>query len=309
METALPVELFDKIFQNSFTPEQILNVALVCKHWYSIVIGSCTITRHINLMYLFVPQHITLHNIFANPIWKNLRNLNISNCFGDLKSDQIKALGASEPICKNLRRLVANVSRINDETLIGIATHNPRLKRCYLVECDQITDAAVISLASNCSSLRVLDLSGTLITDQSIYALSVLPMLDMLGLNKCKKITDEGLNAISAFPISRLSLLLCSQLTSEGFESFAEKMTTLTMIDFTRTKVTTNAIKQITMKNRGLTDIRLSLCDYIGKPAVESIINSCKKLYRLVIEDHKIPRRKKKLFTSFDNRHFLSSNL
>ncbi|CAM8992783.1 unnamed protein product [Rhodiola kirilowii] len=60
-----------------------------------------------------------------------------------------------------------------------------------------ITDAGVIQLISRASSLRHLNIGGTFITDESLYAIAHnCPNLTSIVLWSCRHITESGLLAL-----------------------------------------------------------------------------------------------------------------
>ncbi|CAM8985738.1 hypothetical protein QQ045_008632 [Rhodiola kirilowii] len=103
----------------------------------------------------------------------------------------------------SLRELDISMGRwgcqITDEGLVKISMAKciPNLTFISLWGMAGITDAGVIQLISRASSLRHLNIGGTFITDESLYAIAHnCPNLTSIVLWSCRHITESGLLAL-----------------------------------------------------------------------------------------------------------------
>jgi hypothetical protein len=99
----------------------------------------------------------------------------------------------------NLREVVfASCERLNDEVVLAIARHCPRLEVCRVFGSKSLTDRAVVLLAEGCPLMRDVTVGGLGIHDVSLVALATnCPSLRKLQVTSCMKITVQGVRALA----------------------------------------------------------------------------------------------------------------
>lgn len=91
-------------------------------------------------------------------------------------------------------------------------------------QCDLINDIFVANYVKNMTFMKVLDLSMTGITDESIVLIAKhLPYIKVLLIALCENLSDSILSEISRFFLSKLDLSGCVKLTTNGFKSLFTK--------------------------------------------------------------------------------------
>ncbi|CAL9053070.1 F-box/LRR-repeat protein 17-like isoform X1 [Musa acuminata AAA Group] len=143
--------------------------------------------------------------------------------------------------CPNLRELSLDFTRqVNDSTdlatmLESLGCTCPCLRNIHIASL-QLCNEAVLALASaNIRDLRMLSLVlGSRITDAAVTAIvSCYTSLELLDLSG-SSITDTGIRMIcNVFPetLSRLLLALCPNITSSGIQFAAAQLPLLQLID------------------------------------------------------------------------------
>ena len=103
--------------------------------------------------------------------------------------------------CTNLRDvLLHSCKQLSDETLTALTQNCRRLYSFYLVDCRSITIAGLVAMATQCTSLAVLDLFFMPVTDEVLLQLSLsCKSLTRLILWECLlgPITETGIGALA----------------------------------------------------------------------------------------------------------------
>ncbi|CAB4255064.1 Amn1p [Maudiozyma barnettii] len=159
-----------------------------------------------------------------NSITKN-NNTNIH--FNDLQNLQFYICPNLLPVdswfkeFRNLKRLSLPGNRkIDDKFMIEISLHLVNLEQLDLRACYNITDVGVVSIASRCKNLKMINLgrhkNGHSITDVSLVALSKYTNVETVGIAGCH-VTDSGLWEFAknnGNNVKRLSLNNCKKITN-----------------------------------------------------------------------------------------------
>ena len=132
----------------------------------------------------------------------NLETLNLNECIyltdGGLK-DFLRLFG-----CK-LKVLDISQTNITGQGFKDEVISLPMLEKLNMGECYNLTDGGLKeTLRISGSSIRVLDVSYTNITEQGFQDGVSLPMLEELNLEECDQLTDSGLLEILSITGSRL---------------------------------------------------------------------------------------------------------
>jgi len=137
-------------------------------------------------------RSISDKTLFHVSLMTNLRGLNISGC--RVSADGIKQIAFNIPRLQFLN--VSECETITDEAMDMFAKMQ-WLEWLLLDSCGLITDAGVCAMAlspavSSCSRLRSVHFNNTMISDESLKALSSLPNLEELHCKGCPGVTDLG---------------------------------------------------------------------------------------------------------------------
>ncbi|XP_041348132.1 F-box/LRR-repeat protein 2-like [Gigantopelta aegis] len=97
-----------------------------------------------------------------------------------------------------------------------------------------ITDQVLTAVSNSCLSLRHVDISSCYrnVTDVGVQALSHLEHLEVLNISYLHLVTDESLYLVSLNGrLQKLTARACSKITDKGVESLAERCENLTHLD------------------------------------------------------------------------------
>lgn len=121
------------------------------------------------------------------------------------------------------------------------------------------TRPGLIDTKSRLRNLRTLKLSGCEISDVSLrYIVQNIPLLSVLDLSQCFRLTDAGIAQLTASPATTLSTLTwldlsgCSAITDASLDHLS-KCTALKYLDLRRTtQITTSAINKFVTNKKDL---------------------------------------------------------
>ncbi|KAK3149944.1 hypothetical protein QOZ80_3AG0225130 [Eleusine coracana subsp. coracana] len=137
----------------------------------------------------------------------------LSLCFSqksDDCTDLVTLMDGLGHTCPNLKKLHISSNQLSNEAISALESANLRgLCMLSLILGSKITDAAVASIVRSCTSLELLDLSGSSISDNGVGMI-------------CK-----------AFPhtLSRLLLALCPNVTTRGIQLATAQLPCLQLMD------------------------------------------------------------------------------
>lgn len=231
----IPNEIIDLIFQSTTTTKQIVNLALVCKRWYSIIENSYDIFKNIKIN--CIKTDADINSLIRSPLFKNacmfdLRDIH-EGCNQDITNDGIKKL----------------------------AIHFKKIYYIDLARCINITYEGMEYLALNCKYLSQLYLDYHDVEDDMIKIFAInCKNLNHLSLNSCETITDNGLKelAINAKNLYWLSLDCCPEITDDGIEYLAIHCDSLRALNLSNCSLTDLSLNILSVHCRNLTKINLS---------------------------------------------------
>ncbi|ETN03165.1 hypothetical protein PPTG_16131 [Phytophthora nicotianae INRA-310] len=144
-------------------------------------------------------------------LWSSLRWLDLASCRG-ISSFPV----CSRKLCRHrsglhltqsgqqdatslpqLQVLILDKTKINDDGLRGISQVAPSLRYLSLQDCRAISDDGVAALATSdvsdgCTSLELVDLKGTPVTDASLRALEArCPRLHLVRVDSCRSVSRK----------------------------------------------------------------------------------------------------------------------
>lgn len=182
-------------------------------------------------------------------------NISMEHITEDVTSETIRHLRTFKRIVYlNLRYC----RHVTDEALLSLK-HLP-LRYLSLFHCCRITDIGLLNLTKDksvCqSTLQYINISGTKITDNTLYNLKTLP-LRYLIMDNCYNITDHGLINLKSLPLIHLSLHYCMNITDGGMLYL--KTLPLQYLDIGNTRVTDVGLMYL--KDLQLEHLELLGCD------------------------------------------------
>ncbi|XP_039783319.1 F-box/LRR-repeat protein 17-like isoform X1 [Panicum virgatum] len=177
-------------------------------------IGGCSNLDFINLCssslsVLWLSDLCSLSNSVMN--CPNMSELSL--CFAQQSNDCTDLVTLMDGIgctCPNLNKMHISSNQLSNEAVFALESANLRgLSMLSLILGSKITDAAVASIVRLCTSLELLDLSGSSISDNGVGMI-------------CK-----------AFPhtLSRLLLALCPNVTTRGIQLATAQLPHLQLMD------------------------------------------------------------------------------
>ncbi|XP_013365972.1 PREDICTED: F-box/LRR-repeat protein 13 isoform X5 [Chinchilla lanigera] len=146
---------------------------------------------NINHIYMADCKGITDSSLKSLAPLKQLTVLNLANCvrIGDTGLRQL----VDGPSSTRIRELnLSNCVHLSDITLVKLSERCLNLNYLTLRNCEYLTNQGIEYIV-NLSSLISLDLSGTVISDEGLIALSKHKKLKELSLSECGNITDAGI--------------------------------------------------------------------------------------------------------------------
>eukprot|EP00899_Mesostigma_viride_P012606 jgi/Mesvir1/21346/Mv20836-RA.1 len=174
-----------------------------------------------------------------------LKTLKLSNCRG-LTDAGIRLAGDS---CKQLRELEMNecLGCFTDRGLAAMAPNLVALESFSACDCDAVTDASVMALATHCSQLRHVEVSECKVGDEGIAAVARHCTVVRLFAARCEGVTDAGMQAISEHctQLKHLVVSGCRGITAAGVMAVASKCKQLTNLDTCRCSVAASDVEKV----------------------------------------------------------------
>ncbi|EGZ28067.1 hypothetical protein PHYSODRAFT_472591 [Phytophthora sojae] len=147
--------------------------------------------RHsMNLRELTISVRLRDLQEFTGALWGSLSCLDLSSCRG------ISSFPDSVSL-PQLQVLILDRTKINDEGLRALSRVAPSLRYLSLQDCRAISDDGITSIAPSdgsegCTSLELIDLKGTQVTDTSLEALEAqCPRLDLVRVDSCRSVSRK----------------------------------------------------------------------------------------------------------------------
>lgn len=198
--------------------------------------------------------------------------------------------------CPNLQTLNLSGFDIANKELKSVVSKLSQLAELYLVECPNIRDQELKTIASSLPNLQLLDLEGCKVKREGVEALASLTKLKHLSLC-CRALTNQDLNIITA-SLTQLQFLHLSQgdyLTDAGLSPLTE-LTELEDLSFSECpQLTDNGLTHIVFHLSKLKTLKLYKCRHITNKCVlaiafkvttlkEFVINKCNKITKETID-------------------------
>ncbi|TVT97517.1 hypothetical protein EJB05_57240 [Eragrostis curvula] len=227
----------------------------------------------------------------------------LSLCFAQQSDDSTDLVTLMDDLgrsCPNLKKLHVSSNQLSNEAIFALESANLRgLCMLSLILGSKITDAAVGSIVRSCSSLELLDLSGSSIGDNGVGMIcKAFPhTLSRLLLALCPNVTTRGIQLATA-QLPRLQLMDCgmslcanSKNEKEG-PYFGEINGGIRFIRKSSTSQKQSIDQKLIIKHGNLKKLSLWGCSaidalYINCPELNDLnLNSCTNLHpeRLLLQ-------------------------
>ncbi|XP_042128840.1 F-box and leucine-rich repeat protein 13 isoform X3 [Peromyscus maniculatus bairdii] len=156
----------------------------------------------------------------------------------------------------------------------------PNLHYLSLRNCEHLTDLA-IECISGMLSLVSVDLSGTLISNESLNILSRHRKLRELSLSECANITDIGIRAYckTSLFLEHLDISYCRQLSDDIIKTVAIFCTHITSLNIAGCpKITDGGLETLSAKCHYLHILDISGCILLTDQILQDLQMGCKQL-------------------------------
>ncbi|XP_077863039.1 uncharacterized protein LOC144345570 [Saccoglossus kowalevskii] len=212
--------------------------------------------------------------------WNYLQILDLSGC-QDLNDEIYEAFAKN---CGNLSSVSFSDTLIGDKALRSVAMNCPRLEKLNVSCCLRITDIGLIDVATHCSQLLYLNISGSQsnedthqtsshiqgnATDVAVQEIaSHCPRLTYFNVSSCPSISDLGLVAIAEHcqNIRHLEISNCIAVTDKSVYSLVEHCKHLERFQASEcVQLTSQCINALVKCCPKLKDLQLETCHYVGK--------------------------------------------
>ena len=122
--------------------------------------------------------------------------------------------------CPNLGTILLNdMPMLSDQGLSCISQSCPYITRISLHNCPSITDEGLIALGAFCVNLSVVEIAeNALITADGIDGLARAAKLEHVSVQRCKRVSDRSLSALSKHPLSYLNFSDNNTITDGGLK-------------------------------------------------------------------------------------------
>jgi hypothetical protein len=184
----------------------------------------------------------------------------------------------------------------------GLLTDNNILKllhrnlRVLDLTGSDVTDASLIYISKYCPELLKIDLNSigkdprTSVTSAGIVAVAHgCPMLQVVFLRRCTVINDEAVVALATHcpQLRELNLGGCVAVTDLSLQKLGESSKFLKSLDLSRTSITDDGVVNLVLGSCGqsLQEIHLGGCVRITDEAVEAVSQYCPQIKILLIHD------------------------
>ncbi|CAL4943280.1 unnamed protein product [Urochloa decumbens] len=226
----------------------------------------------------------------------------LSLCFEQQSNDctdLVSLMDAMGRTCSNLNKMHISSNQLSNEAVFALESANLRgLSMLSLILGSKITDAAVASIVRSCTSLELLDLSGSSISDNGIGMIcKAFPhTLSRLLLALCPNVTTRGIQLATA-QLPHLQLMdcgmsLCTNLNNEKGPMFGDINGGIRIIRKLCAAKKQPIHQRLIIKHSNLKKLSLWGCSaidalYVNCPELNDLnLNSCTNLHpeRLLLQ-------------------------
>ncbi|CAN6317551.1 unnamed protein product [Urochloa humidicola] len=226
----------------------------------------------------------------------------LSLCFEQQSNDctdLVSLMDAMGRTCPNLNKMHISSNQLSNEAVFALESANLRgLCMLSLILGSKITDAAVASIVRSCTSLELLDLSGSSISDNGVGMIcKAFPhTLSRLLLALCPNVTTRGIQLATA-QLPHLQLMdcgmsLCTNLNNEKGPMFGDINGGIRIIRKLCAAKNQPIHQKLIIKHGNLKKLSLWGCSaidalYVNCPELNDLnLNSCTNLHpeRLLLQ-------------------------
>ncbi|EDO16489.1 hypothetical protein Kpol_513p5 [Vanderwaltozyma polyspora DSM 70294] len=310
----------DSFEKNNFEGS-LHNCLKVCKLWYSIT--NKHLTEHLTFEkdsrlqeFLMTyngtirPKSLKFKSIKARcdlRSWTHTKLFDLSNTTHlefSLCSTILPPISWFDDLRSLKSLIILGNKNINDEYLIQISS-NGKLKYLETLDlraCDQISDAGIVAIATNCPNLKYINIgrhkNGHIITSLSVAALAKYTSIETLGIAGCD-VTDIGIWELANLcgnRISRLSLNNCNSLTNRIIPIICKYglFPKLAVLEIRNISQIENTIDLVHYKN------------WKKYSKLPFLIESCERITSLIINDEEKLKKLNSLTALRDMTHWVN---
>ncbi|XP_052576932.1 dynein regulatory complex subunit 6 [Peromyscus californicus insignis] len=233
----------------------------------------------INHIYMVDCKALTDSSLKSMSVLKQLTVLNLTNCVRISDTGLRQFLDG--PASVRIRELnLTNCSLLGDASIVRLSERCPNLHYLSLRNCEHLTDLA-IECISGMLSLVSIDLSGTLISNESLNILSRHRKLRELSLSECANITDVGIRAYckTSLFLEHLDISYCRQLSDDIIKTVAIFCTHITSLNIAGCpKITDGGLETLSAKCHYLHILDISGCILLTDQILQDLQMGCKQL-------------------------------
>ncbi|XP_015270539.1 PREDICTED: F-box/LRR-repeat protein 13 [Gekko japonicus] len=209
----------------------------------------------------------------------NIAVLNLSDCMR-ISDAGLKSFVEGFAGSKIRELTLANCSNITDGSLIKIAQRCASLVYLNLRSCQAVTDNGIEVLAM-LPSLTHINVSGIVISDQTLEALGRNGKIKEITISECKSISDAGIKrfCMDVKHLDYMDFSFCRQLSNQSIKHLSfncHKLTSLSMVGCPR--VTDIGLQYLGAVCTYLHYLDISGCVNITDKALKSLWKSCLQL-------------------------------
>uniref|UniRef100_A0A1B6KZ31 F-box domain-containing protein n=1 Tax=Graphocephala atropunctata TaxID=36148 RepID=A0A1B6KZ31_9HEMI len=248
----------------------------------TISLEGCQISYHAGLVKKYYPDRLTENNAdYASEtvltFWnffkyiqrraKYIKSINLSRTLVDSKCLCVM----SESVELQLEELyLRSCEQVTNAAILSLAQHQKWLTALDLSYCSRITDQALLHICNNLSGLRRFAVRNCrAITDLGIVHLKTLTNLEELDISQCEQVTASGIQEGVCSKMNRRMRKLFMEglntMTSATVISLAENLPLLTHLNLSYcfNAVTDSSVQAIFQHQVRLRSLRLASCDSV----------------------------------------------
>lgn len=176
---------------------------------------------------------------------KELTTLSLDNA--DAIQDEVVSRFLNS--CQKITNLsLASCRNITDEAFVNLEKPLNLLKTLNLSHCLNIHDESIDAITTHCPGLKNVNLSYADISNEALAYLSKrCRQLKSLDITICRKITDEGISALSSLNyLKYLNVSNIPSMTMKSVELISNNMKELKSLNFSMTNINDEALEKLT---------------------------------------------------------------
>ncbi|GKU85623.1 hypothetical protein SLEP1_g262 [Rubroshorea leprosula] len=290
INTCLPDELIEEIFQRVDSKSDRDACSLVCKRWLGLERLSRTTLRigasscpdlFVNLLASRFPNVKTVHIderlAISLPVHLGKRRGRDKTKLTPRRlhySDEKSEEGDFESVS------------LTDNGLTALADEFVKLEKLSLIWCSDISSFGLTSFAQKCASLRSLDLQGCYIGDQGLAAVGkCCQQLQDLNLRFCEGLSDRGLIDLAigcGESLKSLGVAACAKITDISLEAVGSNCKFLETLSLDSEYIHNKGVMAVAQGCNLLKVLKIQ-CSNVTDDTLTAVATSCLSLELLAL--------------------------